>query len=271
MQQNFFSRPARGYKLNSGNIRAGFFIWHMRLSSYGADMTQFLFTPPPRPSVAIGGTDAVFPVRRIYCVGRNYAAHAREMGGDDREPPFFFSKPADAVVNCPPGQIVTLPYPGATNDLHYEVELVAALSSGGRDLTPEQGLAAVFGYGVGIDLTRRDLQNGFKAKGQPWDAAKGFDFSAPISPLRPVTQPGTSPLGARIWLKCDGALRQDSNIDAMIWSVGETIAQCSRLWTLAAGDLIFTGTPEGVGPVRRGQTLEAGIDQVGTLTLRIED
>jgi len=234
-------------------------------------MTHFAFAPPPQPSLAIGGTDTVFPVRRIYCVGRNYAAHAREMGGDDREPPFFFSKPADAVVNCPPDQIVNIPYPGATNDLHYEVELVAALASGGRDLTPEQGLAAVFGYGVGIDLTRRDLQNGFKAKGQPWDAAKGFDNSAPISPLRPVTRSGDSPLGARIWLKCGGMVRQDSQIDAMIWSVGETIAQCSRLWALEAGDLIYTGTPEGVGPVLRGQTLEAGIDGVGTLTVRIED
>lgn len=234
-------------------------------------MAQFAFTPPPLPSVAIDGTDAVFPVRRIYCVGRNYAAHAREMGGDDREPPFFFSKPADAIVNCPPGQTVAIAYPSVTNDLHYEVELVAALASGGRNLTPEQGLAAVFGYGVGIDLTRRDLQNGFKAKGQPWDAAKGFDHSAPISPLRPVEQAGVAPPGARIWLKCDGAIRQDSHLDAMIWSVGETIAQCSRLWTLAAGDLIFTGTPEGVGPVRQGQTLEAGIDGIGTLTLRIDD
>jgi len=233
-------------------------------------MTQFTFTPPAQPTIAIDGTDTVFPVRRIYCVGRNYAAHAREMGGDDREPPFFFSKPADAVVNCPPGMTVAIGYPSATNDLHYEVELVAALSSGGRDLTSEQGLAAVFGYGIGIDLTRRDLQNGFKAKGQPWDAAKGFDYSAPISPLRPVTASGHASPDARIWLKCDGAIRQDSQIDAMIWSVGETIAQCSRLWTLAAGDLIFTGTPEGVGPVLRGQTLEAGIDGVGALSLRID-
>ncbi len=233
-------------------------------------MTQFAFTPPPPPAIAIDGTEAVFPVRRIYCVGRNYAAHAREMGGDDRDPPFFFSKPADAVVNCPPGQTVAIAYPGATSDLHYEVELVAALASGGRDLTPEQGLAAVFGYAVGIDLTRRDLQNGFKAKGQPWDAAKGFDFSAPISPLVARTQSGPSGLGARIWLKCDGAIRQDSRLDSMIWSVGETIAQCSRLWTLATGDLIFTGTPEGVGPVLRSQTLEAGIDGIGTLALRIE-
>jgi fumarylpyruvate hydrolase len=233
-------------------------------------MTKFAFNPPALPSIAIDGTDTLFPVRRIYCVGRNYAAHAREMGGDDREPPFFFSKPADAIVNCALGQVQTIAYPCATNDLHFEVELVAALGSGGRNLTPEQGLSAVFGYAVGIDLTRRDLQNNFKARSQPWDAAKGFDCSAPISPLRPVSQPGTSPLGARIWLECDGALRQDSNLNAMIWSVGETIAQCSRLWTLAAGDLIFTGTPEGVGPVLQGQTLEAGIDGVGALMLRID-
>jgi fumarylpyruvate hydrolase len=232
-------------------------------------MTHYAFPPSPRPVLAISGTEALFPVRRIFCVGRNYAAHAREMGADDREPPFFFSKPADAVVNCPPSQTVTLPYPSATQDLHYEVELVAALADGGRNLTPEQGLAAVFGLGVGIDLTRRDLQNGFKAKGHPWDAAKGFDHSAPIGPLRPMPLEDSTLPGARIWLSCDGKIEQDGQIDDMIWSLGETIAQCSRFWALEAGDLIFTGTPEGVGPVLPGQTLEAGIDRVGTLSVKI--
>jgi len=230
-------------------------------------MTQYAIHPAARPSVTINGASSLFPVRRIYCVGRNYAAHAREMGADDREPPFFFSKPADAVVNCVPGEVTPLPFPGATQDLHYEVELVAALGSGGHNLTPDQGLAAVFGLAVGIDLTRRDLQNAFKAKGHPWDAAKGFDQSAPISPLSRLGDLDRSLLGARIWLRCDGQIKQDGRIDDMIWSLGETIAQCSRLWTLAAGDLIFTGTPEGVGPVRPGQTLEAGIDGVGTLSI----
>lgn len=233
-------------------------------------MSRYAITPSPRPVLAISGTEAVFPVRRIYCVGRNCAAHAREMGADDREPPFFFSKPADAVVNCPPGQTVALPYPSATQDLHYEVELVTALASGGRNLTPEQGLATVFGLSVGIDLTRRDLQNGFKAKGHPWDAAKGFDHSAPCGPLYPVASSNQEMSGARIWLSCEGEIRQDGLVDDMIWSLGETIAQCSRFWTLEPGDLIFTGTPEGVGPVQVGQTLEAGIDGLGTLSILID-
>jgi len=233
-------------------------------------MSSFAFPPPARPVVPVEGTSAAFPVRRILCVGRNYAAHAREMGGDERDPPFFFSKPADAVVICPPGQCVRLPFPSATSDLHHEVELVAALSSGGSNLTPEQGLASVYGYAVGVDLTRRDLQNGFKAKGQPWDAAKGFDLSAPIGPIRrtaniALPQDGIGQRVGRIWLTVAGQSRQDGQLEDMIWSVGETIAQASRLWTLAPGDLIFTGTPEGVGPIRLGEPVVAGIDGVGQI------
>ncbi len=237
-------------------------------------MSSFAFPPPARPAVPVEGTSALFPVRRILCVGRNYAAHAREMGADERDLPFFFSKPSDAVVICPPGQCATVPYPSATSDLHHEVELVAALSSGGSNLTPEQGLGAVYGYAVGVDLTRRDLQNGFKAKGQPWDAAKGFDLSAPISPIRrkancPLPQDGTDTARGRIWLSVEGQARQDGRLEDMIWSIGETIAQASRLWTLAAGDLIFTGTPEGVGPIKANESVKAGIEGVGEILFKL--
>lgn len=237
-------------------------------------MSSFAIIPPARPTVPVEGTAALFPVRRILCVGRNYAAHAREMGGDERDLPFFFSKPADALVICPPGQCPEVPYPSATNDLHHEIELVAALASGGANLTPEQGLSAVYGYAVGVDLTRRDLQNGFKAKGQPWDAAKGFDFSAPISPIRrkancSLSQDSIGRVEGSIELEVDGLIRQKGRLEDMIWSVGETIAQASRLWTLAAGDLIFTGTPEGVGPICPNQTVHGSIDHVGEILFRL--
>ncbi|MBA3810760.1 MAG: fumarylacetoacetate hydrolase family protein [Caulobacteraceae bacterium] len=225
-------------------------------------MVAYVFDPPPRPAISILGTDAMFPVRRILCVGRNYAAHRREMGGDDREPPFFFSKPADAVV----GAGAAIPYPSATADLHHEVELVAALGSGGADVAVEDALALVFGHAVGVDLTRRDLQGAARAKGQPWDAAKGFDRSAPMGAIRPAQG---APPGGRIRLTVNGAARQDASLGDMIWNVGEIIAQASRLWRLAAGDLIFTGTPEGVGPLVRGDRVEAAIDDVGDLTFTI--
>jgi fumarylpyruvate hydrolase len=237
-------------------------------------MSSFAIIPPARPTVPVEGTAALFPVRRILCVGRNYAAHAREMGGDERDLPFFFSKPADALVVCLPGQCPNVPYPSATNDLHHEIELVAALASGGANLTPEQGLAAVYGYAVGVDLTRRDLQNGFKAKGQPWDAAKGFDFSAPIGPIRrkancSLAQDSIGRAEGAIELEVDGLIRQMGRLEDMIWSVGETVAQASRLWTLAPGDLIFTGTPEGVGPISPNQTVRGHIDHVGEILFRL--
>lgn len=225
-------------------------------------MTAYAFAAPVRPAVSILGTGAMFPVRRILCVGRNYAAHRREMGGDDREPPFFFSKPADAVV----GAGAAIPYPSATADLHHEVELVAALGSGGADVAVEDALSLVFGYAVGVDLTRRDLQSAARAKGQPWDAAKGFDRSAPIGAIRPAE--GATPAG-RIRLTVDGATRQDATLDDMIWNVAEIIGRASRLWRLAAGDLIFTGTPEGVGPLVRGDRVGAAIDDVGDLDFTI--
>lgn len=224
-------------------------------------MPQFVFPPPLQPVLPVDGEDRRFPVRRVLCVGRNYAAHRREMGHDDREPPFFFSKPADALV--PPGAAV--PYPSATTDLHHEIELVVALGSGGTDVDPRDTAALIYGYAVGVDLTRRDLQAAAKAKGQPWDAAKGFDASAPISALRVLGDP---PAG-RIRLSVNGETRQDAALSDMIWSVPEIVAQASRLWRLEAGDLIFTGTPEGVGPLQRGDRVEGAVDGVGALQFTV--
>jgi fumarylpyruvate hydrolase len=225
-------------------------------------MTDFCFPPPPVAAVPVLGSDALFPVRRILCVGRNYAAHRREMGGDDRDPPFFFAKPADAVTL--PGAEV--PYPSATHNLHHEIELVVALGGGGADVPVETSLSLVFGYAVGVDLTRRDLQNAAKDKGQPWDAAKGFDHSAPISAIR---RDIATPPDGRISLSVNGAIRQDARIDDMIWSVPEIIAEASRLWRLAPGDLIYTGTPEGVGPLVRGDRLQGEVEGVGALAFTI--
>jgi fumarylpyruvate hydrolase len=225
-------------------------------------MTTYLFDPPARPAVPVEGESAVFPVRRILCVGRNYAAHRREMGGDDRDPPFFFAKPADAVV--PPGGEVA--YPPKTTNLHYEVELVVALGAGGADVPVERALDLVLGYAVGVDLTRRDLQSAAKDKSQPWEAAKGFDDSAPISAIRRWS--GAPPQG-RIWLSVNGEVRQDATAGEMIWNVAEIIAEASKLWRLEPGDLIFTGTPENVGPVTRGDRVEGEVEGVGRVAFAL--
>ena len=225
-------------------------------------MAQFAFPPPAQAAVGIQFSDDIFPVRRILCVGRNYAAHRREMGGDDRDPPFFFAKPADAVT----AGGGTIAYPAATAELHHEVELVAALGAGGADIEVGEALSRVYGYAVGVDLTRRDLQSAARAKGQPWEAAKGFDQSAPIGPIRRWT--GPAPQGA-ISLSLNGEIRQQAVVADMIWNVAEIIAQASRLWRLAAGDLIFTGTPEGVGPLVRGDAVDCAIEGVGALCFRI--
>jgi fumarylpyruvate hydrolase len=225
-------------------------------------MDSYIFAPPVYPAVPVLATPALFPVRRILCVGRNYAAHAREMGGDERDPPFFFAKPADAVVV--PGEAV--PYPTRTADLHHEVELVVALNRAGEDIDPTVALDLVFGYAVGVDLTRRDLQGAAKAKGQPWESGKGFDCSAPVSAIRPWT--GAAPTGA-ITLTVNGEMRQSGRIEDMIWSVAEVIAEASKLWRLAPGDLIFTGTPEGVGPMVRGDRVVGEVEGVGALDFTI--
>ena len=226
---------------------------------------SFVIPPSPQPSVEIAGSDERFPVHRIYCVGRNYAKHAREMGMDpDREPPFFFSKPADAVVaNGTP-----VPYPPRTSNLHHELELVVAIGTGGSDIPLDRALAHVYGYAVGLDLTRRDQQFAARDQGRPWDVAKGFDHSAPVSAIRPAAEMGHLEQGA-IWLEVNGETRQRANLSEMIWSVPEIVAELSTYFELRPGDLIFTGTPEGVGPVTRGDSLVGGIDGLETLRITI--
>ena len=226
---------------------------------------SYEFAPPMAPSVEIAGASTRFPVHRIYCVGRNYAAHAREMGADPaREPPFFFSKPADAVV--PNGAPV--PYPPRTANLHHEIELVVAIGEGGRNIPVASALAHVFGYAVGNDLTRRDLQAAAKEKGQPWDTSKGFDHSAPLSAIRRVADVGHPARGA-IWLEVNGQPRQRADLCEMIWSVPEIVSELSTLYELKPGDLVFTGTPAGVGPLARGDSLVGGIEGLDTLRTTI--
>ena len=214
----------------------------------------FVLPTPVWPSVAVAGQDARFPVRRIFCVGRNYAEHAREMGHDpNAEPPFFFTKPADAVVESG----ASIPYPPATTDFHHEAELVVALGTGGANVTEAQALALVWGYAAGNDLTRRDMQAAAKAARRPWDMSKGFDNSAVVGALRPASAGVPS---GRIRCLVDGVVRQDADLAEMIWSVPAIIAFLSGLVTLAPGDLIFTGTPAGVGAIARGQTCTVEID-----------
>lgn len=226
---------------------------------------EYVFTPPSQIYLPIGLHSTVFPVRRIYCVGQNYAEHTREMGGDpNRTPPFFFSKPPQAAYHGS-----TFPYPPLSQDVHHEIELVVALDRGGANLTPEETLTHIFGYGVGLDMTRRDLQAEAKKAGRPWDSAKGFDFSAPCSALYTVQQVG-HPQSGSIVLDVNGKRVQSGDLQQMIWKVPEIIAHLSRLFRLEAGDLIFTGTPSGVGPVQRGDLLEGAIEGVGSLTLTVD-
>jgi fumarylpyruvate hydrolase len=227
-------------------------------------MTDFILPPLAPTSLPIKGMDARFPVRRVFCVGRNYGLHVKEMGGDPKDqPPLFFTKPADAIV--PQGGEV--PYPSATRDLHHEVELVVALKGGGETLTPEQAADLIYGYAVGVDLTRRDLQGAAKKSGQPWDSGKAFDHSGPVGAITPADQL-SGPTGT-IRLSVNGELRQNGQLSDMIWSVAEVIAEASKLWRLEAGDLIFTGTPDGVGPLERGDRVWGEIDGVGTVAFTI--
>ena len=225
---------------------------------------NYVFPPAPQVSVAVAGSDSRFPVRRVYCVGRNYADHAKEMGADTREPPFFFSKPADALV--PGGGDV--PYPLATNNLQHEVELVVALAKGGANIPLDQALSCVFGYAVGFDLTKRDLQQRAKDKGHPWDMGKGFDQGGPVGAIQPVSAVGHPARGA-VWLKVNGELRQNGDLEQMSWKVAEVIANLSLYVALAAGDLIFTGTPAGVSTIVRGDVIEGGVAGVGDLKIKL--
>ncbi len=226
---------------------------------------KYAIQPAELPALPIADSEDKFPVRRIYCVGRNYRAHAIEMGSDpDREPPFFFMKPADAIVQN--GE--TIPYPPMTDNFHHEIELVVAIGVGGTDIADENALDHAWGYGVGIDLTRRDLQEEAKKSGRPWDMGKGFDKSAPCTALRPVSDVGHPETGA-IWIKVNGEMKQKSSLDLHIWNVQETISYLSRLVELQPGDLIYMGTPEGVGPVQAGETMEGHIDGVGDLRIKV--
>lgn len=229
---------------------------------------QTIFQIPQPAVLPVAGSDAHFPVRRIYCVGRNYADHAKEMGFTGREDPFFFCKPADAILHVPEGETGELPYPPRTSDLHYELELVVALGSGGRDLSVEQAMACIYGYAVGLDMTRRDLQGEAKKQGRPWEVGKAFDHSAPIGPIYPAERIGHPGQGA-ITLDVNGNVRQNSDISKMIWNIAESISYLSGLFELKAGDLIFTGTPEGVGPVVPGDLMVGAVEGVGQLRVKV--
>ena len=219
--------------------------------------------------IPVADSDAFFPVRRIYCIGRNYAAHAREMGSDpSREPPFFFQKPTDAVQFVPPGTVADHPYPTLTNNYHYEAELVAALDKGGRNIAVADALNHVYGYTLGLDMTRRDLQRALGDQKKPWEIGKSFDHSAPLGALHKVGQVGHFSQGA-IWLKVNGQMKQNANLNQMIWSVAEQISKLSEAFELYPGDIIFSGTPENVGPVVRGDVIEMHIDGLPDLSVKI--
>ncbi|WP_282610466.1 fumarylacetoacetate hydrolase family protein [Pelagibius sp. Alg239-R121] len=226
---------------------------------------KYVFSPPKQTTIPVRGSDEVFPVHRIYCVGRNYAAHAIEMGHDpDREPPFFFQKN--------PGNILLegedFPYPGKTSDVHHEIELAVALKSGGSDIPVEAALDCVFGYGVSLDMTRRDLQGQMKKLGRPWEIGKAFENSAPCSALIPAGDTGHPDHGA-VWLKINDEVRQEGDLNQMIWKIPEMISYLSELFTLQAGDIILTGTPAGVGPVQRGDRLHGHVEGVGDLKITV--
>jgi len=234
------------------------------MSHNTSTLERLAVPPPPSIRVPVAGSDVMFPVRRIYCVGRNYAAHIREMNGNERDPPFFFQKPTDAIVLSG----TTIPYPFATGDLQYEIELVLAVGSGGTNIRIDDAHRHVFGLAVGIDLTRRDLQTKARDSGRPWESGKSFDRSAPISPIHPLS--GTVlPHSAAISLAVNGQLKQQGNIAEMIWKCDEIVNQLSTLYRLEPGDLIYTGTPAGVGAIVAGDTVEGRVEGVDTVTIKI--
>jgi len=229
----------------------------------------YVIPQPPVPAVAIAGSDDLFPVRRIYCVGRNYADHAREMGHDpDREPPFFFQKSPDNLLPAGAPEGGDFPYPSKSDNVHHEIELVCALGGGGVDIPEDKAMNLIWGYGVGLDMTRRDLQGEAKKAGRPWDVGKAFENAAPIAPLHPATDVGDMSQ-ARIWLDVNNETRQDDNSNQSIWSMPETISYLSGLFELRPGDLIFTGTPAGVGPVVPGDILEGGVEGLGDIKITV--
>ncbi|MGJ7543187.1 fumarylacetoacetate hydrolase family protein [Variovorax sp. LT1R16] len=230
--------------------------------------SEYVFPAPAVVSIPVAGQPARFPVHRIYCVGRNYEEHAKEMGFTGREPPFFFMKPADAVVVVDAGQTGTMAYPSLTHNLHHEIELVVAIGTGGKNIAAADAHKHIFGYAVGLDMTRRDLQGEMKKQGRPWDIGKSFEQSAPIGPIVPVAQAGDAP-NAEIALQVNGTDRQRSTVSKLIWNIAETIEHLSAAWDLQPGDLIFTGTPEGVAAVVKGDTLVGTVAGLPSLTVKI--
>jgi fumarylpyruvate hydrolase len=229
---------------------------------------RFAFPPPPTVSVPVTGSEERFPVHRIYCVGRNYEEHAKEMGFTGREPPFFFLKPTDAIVVAEAGQTATIPYPSLTHNLHHEVELVVAIGRGGKNIRAGDAQQHIFGYAVGLDMTRRDLQAEMKKQGRPWCIGKAHDQSAPIGPITPADQAGDI-ASAALWMQVNGSERQCSHVGKLIWSIGEIIEHLSAAWELQSGDLIYTGTPEGVAAVVSGDIMSAGVHGLTPISVRV--
>ena len=229
---------------------------------------SFVITPPPAVTVPVVGTSARFPVNRVYCVGRNYEEHAKEMGFTGREPPFFFFKPTDTVLVVEAGQTGAMDYPSLTKNLHHEIELVVAIGTGGRRILAADAHKHIFGYAVGLDMTRRDLQGEMKKQGRPWEIGKSFEQSAPIGPITPAAQAGDV-ANAELFIQVDGQDRQRSNVSKLIWNIGEIIEHLTAAWDLRAGDLIYTGTPEGVAAVVSGQTMVCGVAGLEGLTVKV--
>ena len=229
---------------------------------------SYVFTPPPVVSVPVAGSSDRYAVHRVYCVGRNYEEHAKEMGFTGREPPFFFLKPTDAIVVVDAGTVGTIPYPSLTKNFHHEIELVVAIGTGGKNIKALDAHKHIYGYAVGLDMTRRDLQGEMKKAGRPWCIGKGFDHSAPIGPITPVAQAGDVE-NAELYVQVDGKDRQRSNVAKLIWNIAETIEHLSAAWELMPGDLIYTGTPAGVAAVVSGDTMVGGVAGLGTLTVKV--
>jgi fumarylpyruvate hydrolase len=229
---------------------------------------SYVFNPPAVPSVPVQGRGERFPIHRVYCVGRNYEEHAKEMGFTGREPPFFFLKPADAIVPIAAGETGSIPYPTLTKNLHHEIELVVAIGTGGRNIKASDAHKHIFGYAVGLDMTRRDLQGEMKKQGRPWCIGKGFDQSAPIGAITPAEQAGDIE-NAEIWVQVNGKDRQRSNVSKLIWNIGEIIEHVSAAWELQPGDLVYTGTPEGVAAVVAGDTLQGGVKGLTGITVKV--
>jgi len=229
---------------------------------------SYLFPPRPVVSVPVVGQAATFPVHRIYCVGRNYAEHAKEMGFTGREPPFFFLKPTDSLIVVNPGETGSMPYPSLTKDLHHEIELVVAIGKGGKNIKAADAMHHIYGYAVGLDMTRRDLQGEMKKQGRPWCIGKAFDHSAPMGPITPADQAGDIE-NAELYVQVNGADRQRSHVNKLIWNIAETIEHLSAAWELQAGDLIFTGTPEGVAAVVPGDTMLGAVAGLGELKVKV--